>query len=121
MIAPGDRNLIDFGLNAGVVLKAPLPGRDDDSLGLGYGLAKVGRNVSGLDRDTAFYTGAFTPIRSTEHFFELTYQIQLAQWWMLQPDFQYVIRPGAGLADPNRPGQRIGNEAVFGLRTTLTF
>jgi len=121
MIAPGDRNLIDFGLNLGVVLKAPLPGRDDDTFGIGFGLAKVGRNVSGLDRDTAFYTGEFTPVRSTEEFIEVTYQIQLAQWWMLQPDFQYVFRPGAGLANPNNPGQLIHNEAVFGLRTTLTF
>ena len=121
MIAPGDRNLISFGLNLGMVLKAPLPGRDDDNFGIGFGLAKVGRNVSGLDRDTAFYTGAFTPIRSTEEFIEVTYQLQLAQWWLLQPDFQYVFRPGAGLANPNSPNQLIRNEAVFGLRTTITF
>ena len=41
MGAPGDRNLINFSVNAGVVLKAPLPDRDDDSLGIGFGVAKV--------------------------------------------------------------------------------
>ena len=41
MGAPGDRNLINFSVNAGVTLKAPLPGRDDDTVGIGFGIAKV--------------------------------------------------------------------------------
>ena len=116
MGAPGDRNLIDLGVNAGVVLKAPLPGRNDDSFGVAYGLARVGRNASLLDRDTG--SG---PVRSSESFVEVTYQIQLAPWWQVQPDFQYAFTPGGGVADPARPGKRIGNEAVFGIRTNVTF
>ena len=49
------------------------------------------------------------------------YRLQLTPWWQLQPNFQYVINPAAGILDPNRPGRRLGDAAVFGLRTTVTF
>jgi porin len=39
----------------------------------------------------------------------------------LQPDFQYVLNPGAGVANPNDPGKRIKNEAVVGLRMNILF
>ena len=120
MGAPGDRNLADFSLNAGVTLKAPLPGRDNDSVGLGYGLARVGSNASGYDTDNAALNGA-APVRSSESFLELTYQYQAAPWLLLQPDVQYVYTPGGGIANPQAPGRRVGNEAVFGVRTNITF
>jgi porin len=28
---------------------------------------------------------------STESVLEVTYNLQLAPWWQLQPDFQYII------------------------------
>ncbi len=120
MGAPGDRNLIDVSANGGVTLKAPLPGRDSDTLGLGFGVAKVSGRASALDRDQAVF-GAAIPVRSTETFLELTYQVQLVPWWVLQPDFQYVFNPGAGVADSAHPGRRIADEAVLGLRMVLTF
>jgi porin len=119
MGAPGDRNLIDFSLNAGVTLKAPLPGRDDDTFGIGYGLAKISGGASGADRDIGQFTGAYTPIRNSESFIEVTYQAQMTPWLQLQPDFQYIFMPGAGL-NPNQPGKRLGNEAVFGIRANVT-
>ena len=121
MGAPGDRNFIQFGLNAGVTLKAPLPGRDADTFGIGYGLAVVSGAAGGLDTDTAFYTGAYTPRRGNENFIELTYQVQATPWWTVQPDFQYVFMPGGGIINPNNPTQRIGNAAIFGLRTNIVF
>ena len=39
----------------------------------------------------------------------------------VQPDVQYVFKPGGGLANPNNPGQRIGNELVLGVRTNILF
>ncbi|MGA9865318.1 MAG: carbohydrate porin [Acetobacteraceae bacterium] len=121
MGAPGNRNLISFSVNAGVVLKAPLPSRDDDSLGLGFGVVKVSNQAAALDRDTANVSGSPFPVRSSETFIELTYQFQVAPWWQLQPDFQYVFNPGGGVPDPTNPGQRVGNEAILGLRTNITF
>ena len=103
------------------MLKAPFAGRDSDSVGLGYGLAKVSARASGLDQDTATFSGSPYPVRSTESFLELTYQFQATPWWLIQPDAQYVFTPGGGNPDPNNPGRRIGNEAILGLRTNVTF
>lgn len=121
MIAPSDRNLIDFSINAGATLKAPLPGRDNDTFGIGFGVANVSSSAQGLDRDTAYFSGAYFPQRGAETFVEITYQAQIAPWWQVQPDFQYFWMPGGGVVNPTDPNQRIGNEAVFAIRTNLTF
>jgi porin len=123
MGAPGDRNLISFGVNGGVTLKAPLPGRDDDTLGLGFGVAQVSSAQRAFDSDVAALcpAGTVCPVQSSETFLELTYQVQVAPWWQIQPDFQFVFNPGGGLQNPNNPGKKIANEAVFGLRSVITF
>lgn len=119
--APGDRNLVSFSLNAGITLKAPFPGRDNDTVGIGYGLAHVSGRTAALDRDTALFSGTAYPVRSNEQFIEVTYQYQVAPWWQLQPDFQYVLNPGGGIQNPDNPAQRVGNEAIIGLRTNIVF
>jgi porin len=105
-----DRNLVDFSLNAGFVLHQPLQYRNDDTFGIGIGIAHVSPRAAGLDRDTAAFTGSFTPIRGSETFVEATYQYQVAPWWQMQPDIQYVFNPGAGI-----------NELVLGMRTNIQF
>jgi porin len=121
MGAPGDRNLVNYSVNAGITLAAPFEGRDDDTFGIGFGLAKISPSAAAFDRATAFFAGAPSPVRGTEAFIEVTYQFQVAPWWQVQPDFQYVFNPGGGIPNPNNPTQRVGNEAIFGLRSTVTF
>ena len=121
MGAPGDRNLIDFGLNGGIAVKAPLPGRDQDRFGIGYGLAHVSSLASALDRDQSFFTGTPIPVRSFEQFVEVTYRWQVARWLQVQPDFQYVFNPGAGAGNPADPTRPIGDEAIIGVRTHIDF
>jgi porin len=41
--------------------------------------------------------------------------------WSVQPNIQYVIRPGGGVADPSNPSRALRNAAIFGLRTSLKF
>ena len=119
--APGRANLLSFGLNAGLTLKAPWPGRDNDTLGIGYGLARISGAASGFDQDAIRFSGSPMPVRSSESLIELTYQAQIAPWWIVQPDAQYVLMPGGGVANPLAPGQRVDNELVLGLRTNVTF
>jgi porin len=123
MGAPGaDRNLIAFSMNVGVVLHEPTRYRPDDTLGLGMGYARVSSQVAGYERDVNAATAPDAvpiPVQGGETYVELTYQRQLRPWWQLQPDIQYVINPGAGIADPNVPMRRVGNELVIGLRTNL--
>lgn len=121
MGAPGDRNLVDWSFDTGVNFQALLPGREDDVFGIGYGQAHVSRRAAALDRDRAGFTGTEFEPRSAEHVIELTYQAQLAPWWQLQPDFQYAFNPGGGIQNPEAPARRLGDEAIFVLRTTVTF
>jgi len=121
MGAPGDRNLVDLGVNAGVTLKAPFKGRDNDVVGLAVGYAKIGSHAQDLASATATYTTPGYPSRSAETIIEATYQYQVAPWWQLQADFQYAFRPAGGIPDPENPSQRIGNEAIIGVRTTIAF
>jgi porin len=96
--APGDRNAVNVFVDGGVTYKGAL-GRPDDTIGLGVGWA----GVSGGAGETVL---------------ELTYQSQLAPWWIVQPDFQYVFNPGGGIANPDH---RVGDAAILGLRTIVTF
>ena len=67
--------------------------------------------MRGSDRDTQQVTGAGFA-RSDETFIEATYQYVPFDWWQIQPDIQYVLNPGAGIANPDatRP-KRYRNEA----------
>jgi len=116
------RNLVSASLNAGLNLHGPFPSRDNDVFGIEMGVARVSAGASDYDRQLQFYQPAVsTPVRSAETFFEATYLLQVTPWWQIQPDLQYFINPGAGIANPNEPTQRIKNELVFGLRTNVTF
>jgi porin len=119
MGAPSDRNLVDFYADAGLAYKGPF-GRSDDIVGIGYAYARIGNAARLRDIDTAAVTPGF-PTRSRETVLEITYQYQVTPWWQLQPDFQYIVAPGGGIPNPNAPGRKIGDAAVFGLRTTITF
>ena len=120
MGAPGDRNVSNFSVNGGVVLKAPFAGRETDSVGLGFGFAKISPSATSEDRDRLAING-LSPVRGSETFLETTYQYQVAPWWTLQPDFQYVFTPAGGVSNPFQPGKRVGNSATFGLRTNIVF
>ncbi len=121
MGGPGDRNLLSFHLNVGLTLKAPFDGRDDDTFGVAFGLSKYSAGATGLDRDIGFYNNVPYPVRTNESFIEVTYQAAVTPWMMLQPDFQYIMRPGGGVVNPQIPGQALKNAAVLGLRSTITF
>jgi porin len=117
-----DRNLVSASINAGFALHAPLPGRDNDAFGIEMGTVWASSGASGFDRQMQFFQpSVYTPIRSSETFLEATYQFQVLPSWQIQPDVQYFINPGLGIANPDDPTQRIKNELVVGLRTNITF
>ena len=121
MGGPGDRNLVNFYVDAGATWKGAIPGRDADTAGVGVALARISDTAAKLDSDIAFYTGQPYPIRRFEALLELTYQAQIAPWWQVQPDAQYVFNPNGGVPDPRNPRKRVGDAAVFGVRTNVTF
>jgi porin len=116
-----NRNLITFSANAGLTMHEPFLHRDADTFGIGMGFAKVSGADAALDKATAAFTNTYVPVRGSETYLEVTYQYQATPWLQIQPDIQYVFRPGAGLADPNNPGHLIGDELVLGVRTNILF
>jgi porin len=119
MGSPSNRNLFDFSAQAGVVMKAPFKGRDNDSVGLAFSYAHVSSSASAFDRDMAATTPGY-PVRSAETVIEATYQYQVTPWWTMQADLQYIFSPGGGIQNLGT-GSRIGNEAVAGLRAVVSF
>ncbi len=117
-----DRNLVSASINAGFALKAPLPTRDNDVFGVEMGTVWASSGASNFDRQMQFFQpSVYTPIRSSETFIEASYQFQALPSWVIQPDLQYFINPGMGIANPDAPTQRIKNEFVMGLRTNVNF
>lgn len=120
MGAPGDRNLVDVGMNAGVTLKGPFNGRDNDVVGLALGYAKIGSHAQDLAGDTASYIPG-VPSRTSETVIEATYQYQVTPWCLLQADAQYFFQPSGGIPHSDSPSTRVGNEFVLGVRTNIVF
>jgi len=120
---PADRSLIDFYVDAGVSFNGIVPGRPDDSFGFAGAYAHISGNAALLDQEKAFFSGVPSPIRRYEGLFEASYQAQIMTGWTVQPDFQFIFRPGGGIPDPNDPAgtRRLQNAVVVGLRSTVKF
>ncbi|WP_400767649.1 carbohydrate porin [Methylosinus sporium] len=121
-VAPNDRNLVNFYADAGVSFRGA-PARPDDLFGVAVGYARVSNGARGLDRDTAAFGNQFAPIRSGEALVEATYIASLVPGWTLQPDLQYIRRPGGNIADPRDPNgvRSLRNALVVGLRTLIRY
>ena len=119
--SPSDRNLVSYYVDGGAGIKGLLPGRSDDVLTFGVVYAKISRDAAALDRDTLAINGPPFPIRDREVLFELSYQAQIAPWWMVQPDLQYIIHPGGHVPDPGNPNATLRNALVAGIRSTVKF
>ena len=117
--SPADRNYIDFYVDAGVNFAGVWSRRPNDVFGLAVSYSRVSPYVSGLDGVLAA-SGSVTPIRTAETVLELTYQAQIVPGFVIQPDVQYIFRPGGGIRDPNT-GAQVRNAAVFGVRTSIKF
>ncbi|WAC17886.1 carbohydrate porin [Luteolibacter sp. SL250] len=115
--APGDRNLTEFGIDGGIVLKGLIPGRDWDTIGLGLSYLKVSDDIGDGVRDVNRNYGTDFQIPDYEGLVELSYKAQLTAWWTLQPSVQWVLHPGGRTNFVDPPGDAI----AFVLQTTLRF
>ena len=116
---PNDRNLISFYADGGLLYKGLVRGRPDDKVGVAFAYARIGDNARELDGDIGALGSFFYPVRSDETMIEVIYQAQLKPWWTLQPEFQYIFRPGGGVLNPD--GTLRANAWVIGLRSSLNF
>ncbi|WP_298961880.1 carbohydrate porin [uncultured Methylobacterium sp.] len=120
--SPGDRNLIDLYLDAGIAYRGLFQGRSDDTMGLAVGYAQISGAAHRLDVEAAALGDEPRPRRSMEAVVEATYQAVLGPGVALQPSIQYVFKPSGGISNPrDLEGARIRNAAVFGLRATVRY
>jgi len=113
--APAQRSKVSAELATGIVYQGPF-GRDSDNVGFAVDSARIGDPLGSIGALASQYT-----FHGYETVLELSYQAQALPWLQVQPDIQYVITPGGGIPNPNRPGQQVGSAAVFGLRIVAAF
>jgi porin len=84
----GDINLVPFYVNGGLIAKGPWAARPNDSAQFGFIYGDFTAVPGGTDA-----TGD-GPLMTYEAVLEWSYLIQVTPWLQVQPDVQYVIRPG---------------------------
>jgi porin len=105
--APANVNTIGWFVDGGFNFSGFIPGRANDIAGIA-----IARSAFSQDYSDAQVSIGAKPYRA-ETVLEATYKIQLAPWWTLQPDFQYIFNPG---------GEEGSHDAtIIGLRATVVF
>ena len=104
---PADRNVVDFYFDAGITYRGCIPTRDEDTAGLGFGMAHLS---NGAQNSLGDENGQ--PL-SPEMVVEFTYQTQITPWLVVQPDIQYLINPSGS--------SQLSNALVVGGRATIIF
>ncbi len=105
---PGDRNLLEYELGLGARYTGPFSSRPKDKIGAGFIWSQEGSHAS-----DSFSDATGQGHLQGEETLELDYQYHLADWFLIQPDLQYIVDPRG---DTNRD-----NILVLGLRTVVTF
>jgi porin len=122
--SPGDRNPIQFYVDAGLSFQGLVPGRPNDQFAFLGSFSKVSPGLRAADFDANFFNGKFAPVHNFGALVEATYAISVMNGVVLQPNIQYVFHPGGGgIADPRDPlGLRPQpNALVVGVRTTVQY
>lgn len=118
---PSDRSTIDLWADGGLVFSGLVPGRPRDKFGISFIYAKIGDALRAADRDALRHGAPFVPMRSYEATLEFSYAAEIVPGWLVQPDVQYVYRPGGGTDNPRNRGTLLKSGMIVGLRSTLTY
>ena len=113
--APTDQNLVDFYADGGLTFSGMIPRRPNDTLGIGSAYTGISSEAHGFDLNSGLPVA-----RTNEVLAEICYTAQLKPGWTLQPDFQYIWRPGGGVTElsgkgtvDERRGLGIANDRQF--------
>jgi len=106
-VSPQDRNFVGFYFDTGLTYQGLVPTRDSDTVGLAFAYAQLTQGVA----QNAFDSGERGV--GAEMVLEATYQAQITNWLVLQPDLQFIIQPGGSGS--------LDNAFVIGGRLTVTF
>jgi porin len=119
--SPGDRNLIDFYADGGIVATGPLASRPDDKVGLALAYARISDSARALDRDYEVLVNALRPVRNYEMLVTATYSAEIRKGWHVIPTLQYVVHPGGGYVMDDGAAKAVRNATVLGVRNVVKF
>jgi len=113
VVAPAPSvNSMPFFINGGLVYRGLIPGRANDVAGFAVVYGKFSSDLRQSQR-LMRQAGAAVTVQSYELVLEWTYSIQVARWLAVQPDVQYVVKPGGSGAIPNA--------LVLGFQLSMAF
>lgn len=120
---PSDRNLIDIYADGGLEFIGLSDARPHDKFGIAAAYAHVSRRAQALDRDFQSIYGPRWPLRISEELVTAVYQYEVQAGLTLQPNIQFIRRPGGGATDPlgTSAGRHLKNATVVGLRSVIKF
>jgi porin len=104
--APSNTNFVDYYVDGGFNFSGFL-GRNFDVAGIAIARSHVSDDFSSSQEAEGL------PGLTAETVLEATYKYQVAPWWSVQPDFQYIITPSGVVGSHNA--------TVLGLRMNVTF
>lgn len=121
--SPSDRNTVDFYADGGVNFQGLIPGRPEDQFAFLGAFTKMSRSLRAADFDANRFNGTFAPAHNYEALAQATYAMHVTNGFLLQPNVQYIVHPGGGIADPRDPFgvRRMPNAFVAGIRTTIQY
>ena len=106
--APKYNNVLPFYFQTGLVYKGLIPTRDNDQFGVAFALG----NYS-YYKILSEYNSGIGVHQTYEGVVEIDYRFQINKWAYIQPNFQYIIRPGGtGL---------VQNDAILGFQVGVNF
>jgi porin len=108
-----DTALLQSYWQVGLVQLGTFPERDKDSIGLAVNQSRISSQLIAAQNLANAAAPASVSVQSAETTIELNYRAQLAPWFSLMPNVQYVIQPNAVTTIPNA--------LVLGLQVKLIF
>jgi porin len=105
--------LIQYSWEAGLVKQGTFTGRDNDSIGLALSQLLVSDSLVNAQNHANVTDPGSVDVQSYEMDIELNYRAQVAPWFTLMPNLQYVVRPGGLSSTPSA--------FVLGLQAAVAF
>ena len=102
---------IDVASQFGLTYTGLLPGRENDTLGVGFSYTGISGSLSRGAQEIGGPAYDFSGV------LEVSYQMVVAPWWIVQPDIQYVFQPGAAPVSAGGTQDAI----VLSLQTEVSF
>ena len=105
--APENVNFVDFYIDGGLNFAGFVPGRQYDVAGVGVAHSSISEEYSRSQEELGGRGS------SAETVLEATYKVQIAPWWFVQPDLEYIFNPS---------GVHGSHDAlVLGVRSSVVF